>query len=104
MAGQILYPDFRQASQIPQPGIRPAEVLDAPRPACRAKEDGAFGSAADGLVEQFLQFFPDGDATQQTCLPGRFVLLDCGRSPDRATRCRPQVSHWRHKHGDTVFN
>ena len=77
----------RKAGQIPEAGIRPAEILDGPRLACRREENRPGFSFPDGLTQQFSEFPANGDAPG---LPG----LRSGRLAKFA-RARPALPEGR---------
>jgi hypothetical protein len=63
-----------QPGQIPQPGIRPAQIRNRPRLPSRKQEDRPGLSVADGLTDQFFRLVADTER-----------LVDDGsleRSPD----------------------
>jgi len=66
----------RQSGQIPQPGVRPAEIRDGPRFPGGGKEDWTGLTVPNCLTDQFPELLADGDATGLSGLAGRLVFPD----------------------------
>ena len=71
VAGEIQHQVLRQTGQIPKPGIRPAEVGDAPRFPGRGQENRPGLAFPDGLREQLAELPANRNA------PGLSGLTSC---------------------------
>jgi len=97
VAGEVQHQIARKAGQVPEAGIRPAEVRDAPRLPRRGQEDRTFGAGPDCLIEQVAEFPTNRDAPGLLGLPDGLVLAqDDGVDPihERELRRIVAVLDW----------
>ena len=76
--GQIQHQVPRQAGQVPQPGVRPAEIGDPSRFPSRGEKDRFLRSRADRLIEQPPELSADRDSSGLPCLAGGLMLPQDG--------------------------
>ncbi len=79
VAGQVQHQVARQARQVPQAGIRAAQIRDRPCLARRREENRPGLAFADRLGEQLAELPADRNATGLPGLAGRLVLLQDDR-------------------------